>query len=161
LRRLGGDLLTHDVRLNGQLASAPVYENGQGDSPRSTEVRQLVECGAHGAARVEHVVDDDDDAPVYIHWNLRLADDRPRAGRLEVVRVERDVQRALRDVRFFPIADGGHDTRRELSPAALNSYNDEIVGPVVQFYDLVGDSPERPVKGPGVEHRRLLCGHGA
>src|SRR5262249_12452475 len=150
-----GDRLAHDVGLNGQLATAPVYKYGQGDSPWPAEIGELVEGGANGSAGVEHVVHDDDALAVDVDRNLRLADDRTRADGLEIVAVERDVQRTAGDVGLLALADRGDDLRRELDAAALNADDHEIVGPLVQFNDLVGHPPNGSVEGPRVEDSSL------
>ena len=66
---------------------------------RPAEVRELVESGAHSAAGVEHVVDDHDVLAVEIPRQIRGTDDRARSDRLQIVAIERDVERALRDGR--------------------------------------------------------------
>ena len=116
-----------------------------------------------GAAGVEHVVDDHDVLAVDVDGNSRLPDDRPRADGLEVVAVERDVERALRHLGFLALGDGRYDLRRELDAAALNADDDEIVGAVVQLDDLVGHAPERSIERARVEDCGLFWGrsHGA
>jgi hypothetical protein len=79
---------------------------------------------------------------------------------LEVVAVEGDVEGALRDVGLLALADRRDDLRRELDAAALNADDDEIVGPVVQFNDLVGHSPNGSVEGPRVEDGGLFWRRG-
>src|SRR5438477_485132 len=107
-----------DVRLDRQFAPAAIDEHGEGDAPWPPEVRQLVERGADGAAGVQHVVDDDHVLAVDVHRDSGRPDHRPRTHGLEVVAVERDVERALRNVDLFAFGDPRHDTRRELDAAA-------------------------------------------
>src|SRR5215210_7356885 len=54
--------LPDEVGLDGKLAVllAAVHEDGELDAARAAEVDELVERGADGAARVEHVVDEQD-----------------------------------------------------------------------------------------------------
>ena len=124
------------------------------------EVGQLVERGAHGAARVEHVVDDDDVLAVDRPREVGRPDDGARPDRLQVVAVERDVERAARHVGLLALADAGHDARRELDAAALDSNDDEVVRAVVQLDDLVGHPTQRAVDGARVEDDGLAIGHG-
>ena len=102
-------------------------EHREGDAPRPAEVGELVERGANRPARVEHVVDDDDVLAVDVDRDLRLSDDRSRSDGLQVVAIERDVERALRERRAFSRSPmRGYDLRRELNAAALNADDDEI-----------------------------------
>ena len=76
---------------------APVDEDRELHGPRPADVAQRVQSRADGASGVEDIVDEDDqgavDAP------LRNGGVLEGTGRLEVevVAVERDVQRAVRD----------------------------------------------------------------
>ena len=67
---------------------------------RAAVVEQLVHRGADGAPGVEHVVDQDEVAALDFEGDVRRLD-LARAGRsrVEIVAVERDVERAERDVR--------------------------------------------------------------
>src|SRR5260370_32251279 len=98
-----GHHFADDVRLDGQLASATVYEHGQSDSPGPSKVGQLVECGANRAARVQHVVDDDDALAFDVDRNLRGPDDAARTDGLKVVAVQRDVARAAMDLAMHSV----------------------------------------------------------
>src|SRR5439155_15468273 len=148
-----------DVRLDGELTPTAIDQDHEGDTTRPTKVGQLVQRGAHGAAGVQHVVDDDDVLALDIDGNPRLPHERSRPNRLQVVAIERDVERPLRDARLVALGDARHETRRELDTAALNSDNDETIRSVVQLDDLVGHTPERSIDGSGVENR-MFCRHG-
>src|SRR5437867_3573062 len=91
------DLFPDDVRRDGELPSPTVYHHGQCYSSWPTKVRKLVERGADGAAGIEHVVHDDDVLSVDVDGDTRGTDDGSRADGLEIVAVQRDVERALRD----------------------------------------------------------------
>ena len=78
------------------------------------------------------VIHDHDPLPFDVHRDLGRSDDGPGSYRLEVVAIERDVQRAAGHLPFLTLGDAGYDSRRELDAAALNSDDDEIVGPVVE-----------------------------
>ena len=146
------DRLADDVRLDRQLASAAVDQHGQRDARRPAEVGELVERGADRASGVEHVVDDHDVLAVDVDRDLRLPDDRTRSDRLQVVAIERDVERALWHVGLLAFDDRGYDLRRELNAAALNADDDEIVRAVVQLDDLVGHAPQRSIERARIEH---------
>ena len=97
LRRSDGDLLADDVRLDRQLASAAVDQNGQARfalAGRSRPARRAPResCGRCRARRRRSRRACRRCPPGI----CGLPDDRPRPDRLEVVAVERDVERALR-----------------------------------------------------------------
>ena len=76
------DLLPHDVGVDRQLAAAAIHQHGESDRAGPTEIGQLVERGAHGAAGVKHVVDDHDVLAVEVPRQIRRADHRARTDRL-------------------------------------------------------------------------------
>ena len=77
-----------------------------------SEIGELVERCADSAPGVENVVDDHDVLAVDVPRECRLADDRSRSDRLEVIAVERDVERALRDLSLSRSPRSGHEMRR-------------------------------------------------
>src|SRR5262249_17630979 len=89
-REHGADVLRGDR----QLALAAVDERRELDLPGTPIVEKLVHRGAHRAPRVEHVVDHHDVAIVDVERNLRGLHLAMQADRVEVVAVERDVERA-------------------------------------------------------------------
>jgi putative copper resistance protein D len=149
-----GDHFPDDVRLNRQLATTSIYEHRQGDALGPTKVRQLVQRRADRSTGIQHVVDDDDPFAFDVDWNLCRSDDRTRTYCLQVIAIQRDIERAARDLRLLAIEDVGYNSRRELNPAALNSDDHEVVGPLVQLENLVSHASQRSVDRTGVE----LCG---
>ena len=142
------------------------------------DVERALQAGAHAPQRSGHGQrrGDQHDLVVLVdhaqeqHQPARPAADLRLIGRLDhglerlqIVAVQRDVERTLRDRHALAIGDGRHDVRRELNPAALNSHDDEIVGPVVQLDDFISDPTERSVERSSIEHGDLFwCrGHGA
>src|SRR5689334_3247226 len=108
--------LADDVGLDRQLASPAVDQHREADAPGSAEIRQLVERCTDGAARVEHVIDDDDVLVVDRPWKVGWPDDGSRPDGLEVVTVERDVERAAGDVDVLAIVDVADEAGGELDP---------------------------------------------
>ena len=92
----GGHVLADVVGAQRQLAVAAVDEHRELHGAGPADVAQGVERGAHRAAGVEDVVDEDDQRAVDAALGNRGV--LQRAGRLgvEVVAVERDVERAAR-----------------------------------------------------------------
>ena len=80
-----------------------------------------------------------------------LPDHRPRADRLEIVPIERDVELPAGDVGAFGVIDETLETVGELDTTALNADQDEIVGTARAFDDLGGHADECPAERPVVE----------
>ena len=142
---LDGDRLADDVRVDWKLASSAIDEDRERDPRGPAEIGELVERRAHGAAGVENIVDDHDVHALDSPRQTRRADNRSRADGLEVVAVERDVERALRNLDSFALFDESDEPAGELHAATLNSDDDEIGRAVVQLDDLVGHSLQRPI----------------
>src|SRR6267142_6627516 len=87
-RQRGADVLRGDR----QLSLAAIDQRRELDFPRAPVVEQLVHRCAHGAPRVEDVIDHHDVAAVHVERDLRGFHFAAQAGRVEVVAVERDVQ---------------------------------------------------------------------
>src|SRR5690606_37206966 len=102
--RDGGQSGAGNVGLDGKLAPPAVDEHAEEDAAGTAEVGALVERGANCAAGVEHVVHDDDGAPVQI-GKAGLADHRARADHLEIVAVERNVELAALDLDAFALGN--------------------------------------------------------
>src|SRR5262245_57639214 len=103
---LGGRYVFADViGLDRQFAPAAVNEHGQLHAARAPEINQLIHRGADRAARVEHVVNQNDRLAGDVCGQLGLVDDGPFADGAQVVAVERDVQRAGRDVNAVHLFD--------------------------------------------------------
>ena len=92
--RRGGDREPGDVGGDRQFATAAIDQHREEDPARPAEVGDFVECGAHGAAGKEHVVDDHHGGPLEVGRQPGLAHLRARTDRLEVVAIEGDVERA-------------------------------------------------------------------
>ena len=87
------------------------------------------------------------------------ADNGPRADRLQVIAVERDVEGAAWHLHLFALVDGADDAVRELYAAALDADDDQAVGSIIQLDDLFGHSAERPVHRTCIEQRRIVSCH--
>ncbi len=99
--------LAHVVGLDGQLAMPAVHEHRELNPPRTPEVHERVEGGAHGAPGVEHVVHQHERAVRDVEGQVRLSHRDPRPAREGVVAIEGDVERAHRHVQPFGLADDG------------------------------------------------------
>ena len=109
------------------------------------EIGQRIERGARRPAGIEHVVDEHDGAAVDRERNFGLAHQRRDAdGRAhQVVAIERDVERADRDLFAGDLAQVGGDALRDRHTAAAHADEREIGKTAIVFEDFVGDSRER------------------
>jgi hypothetical protein len=116
-----------------------VDEHGEPDRLRTAVVDERVHGRADRAAGEENVVHQHDHAIVDREGDVRLAHDRrvPDAG--QVVAVERDVDRAERDVGAFVRADRLADTGRERVTARADADDGESGEVTVALDDLVRD----------------------
>ena len=94
--RAGRQVLADEVGTDRQLAVAPVDQHGELDGARASVVADRVERGPHGAAGVQHVVDEHDGHAGDVEAEVadRTRRDRPKA---DVVAVEAGVDRADRN----------------------------------------------------------------
>ncbi len=145
--------------MDGELATASIDEHGERHARGSPEVGQLVECRAHGAPRVEDIVDDHHLLPVEIPRQIRRPDDRSRAHGLQIIAIERDVERSPRDGHVLALLDRADDAVRELDAAALDPDDDQVGGSLIQLDDLFGHAAERPVNCARVEQGRIVSCH--
>ena len=84
---------------------------------------------------------------------------RSWADGLQVVAVERDVERAARNPDLFALIENVGEAVAELHTSPLNSHEDQIVDSVKQLDDLVGHATEGARERARVEHGRGLGGH--
>src|SRR6185503_11125541 len=141
LSNLDVHALAHDVRRDGELTAAPVDHDGQLDERR-----------ADGTAGVEHVVHDHDVLAVDVHRNAGGTDHRTGTHGLQIIAVQRDVERALGDGGLLAIGDQRDDAGGELHATALDADDHEAFGAVVQLDDLVRHAPEGTRERSGVQY---------
>ena len=116
LGAVGREVLADVVGADRQLAVAAVGQHGELDARRAAVVEQRVDRGAHGAAGVEHVVDEHDRVVLEPERQVAGAD-LGRLARGEVVAVEGDVdlaggQLGLEQVGDEPVQAAWRDGRR-------------------------------------------------
>jgi hypothetical protein len=87
-------------------------------------------------------------------------DHRPRADRLQVVAVERDVEGAERHVDALGGAHRARDAARRSGRRGAGCRRARAVGARVQLDDLVGHALDRAVHRPRVEQAALGSYHG-
>src|SRR6202011_1356753 len=153
------DFFPDDVRVDRKLASPTIDQHRERYRGGPSKVRQLIERGAHGSARVQHIVHDHDVFSVQIPRQVSRTHDGSRAHGLQIIPVERDVERALRYGNPFSTFDHLHEPVRELDTAPLNSNDDEIISAAVEFHYLDRHSLQGALDGPRVENRRILRSH--
>ena len=116
------------------------------------EVGQRVEGGAHGAARVQDVVDQDDD--LVVDATARDVGVPRATGGLaaQVVTVHRHVEGTHRDRSALDaLHDGGQPLGQD-DPAARDAQDHQVGPTLVVLEDLVGHPPQRARDVAGREH---------
>ena len=123
----GGQVLSDVVGADRQLAVAAVDEHGELHARRPPELEQRVDRGADRPARVQDVVDEDDRHPLDRERDARGAHDRlaprraPSVADVDVVTMERDVERADGELEAAPLLDEASKPRRERRTARLDA----------------------------------------
>ena len=154
----GREVLAHVVGANRELAMAAVDEDCQPDRHRPPLVGDRVERGAHGAAGVEHVVDEHDGVAAHLRQRVAALHDRGMRDPRQVVAIEGDVERPDRDRCTLVLLDERRQPSCERDAAAADADEDERVGAAVALDDLVRDARQRAADLIGVEDGAL--GHG-
>ena len=132
-------VLTDEVRADGQLTVAAVDEHRETDRARPSVVDERVHCRADRPAGEQHIVDEDDDAVVDRKRDLRRAHDRGISDAGQVVAVQRDVDGTERQLDPFVVLDRGADSRRERVTARANTDDGEKGEVAIALDDLVRD----------------------
>src|SRR6185437_9830875 len=152
--------LAHDVGAYGQLAPAAIHEHREPNARGTAEVGELVERRANGAAGVQDIVHDDHMLGADVPGDIGWTDHGTRPDGLQIVAIERDVERATRDVHVLALLHHGGETIGELHAAALDANEHEAVGAIIELDDLVCHAAERAIHGPRIEHGGGGRGHG-
>src|SRR5688572_12364630 len=144
--------------MDREFAAAAIHQDGEGDASRAAEVRQFIHGRANRASGVEHIVHDHDVPTIEAQRQARLPDDGPRANRLQVIAVQRDVERASGDAYSFAFIDEGGDTLGELNATALDADQDQVIRSRKKLDYLIGHASQRASHGPRVEHNGRFSG---
>src|SRR5487761_2401 len=123
----GFDGAADEAGLDGQLAMPPVNEHAETDATRTAEIEEAIHGGAHSAARVENVIDEQKIAIVHGERNFARLDDGLRRHCGKIVAVKSDVESADRDFRFGGRANGFCETLSERNAAAADADEREIL----------------------------------
>ena len=119
---------------------AAVDEHGEPDRLRPAEVDEGVHRRPDRPTGVEDVVDEDDRRSVEVERQVRALDDGLLGDEREVVAVERDVERADRDVDALVLGDRGGDPTGKRDAAALDPDEGQTGGARLLLDDLVARS---------------------
>src|SRR5262249_51212817 len=122
-----GQVLADVVGPDRQLAVSAVGEHGELDPGRSAVLEERVDRGAHRAAGVEDVVDEDHSAVLEVEVELRVADDwlapawRAPLAHVDVVAVEGDVELAEVELDAGALRDQAPQPLRERDAARVDA----------------------------------------
>ena len=98
IAEIGRDAQTHDVGLDRDLAMAAIDQHRQADARRPPQVADRIEGGADGPAREQDVVHQHHLGPVDVERDLGAPQHGPALDVLEIVAIERDVDRPDFDI---------------------------------------------------------------
>jgi len=131
-----------------------VHQHDQLNRLRASEVDQCVERGADGPPRIEHVVDEQDDAIVEIERNVRAAYQRLRPDRLahQVIAVERDVEGSRRHVAASDLVQLLRNPTGDGHAPLANADEGQVVDAAIALDDLVRDARQRARQAIAVHH---------
>src|SRR5918995_509470 len=135
----GGYVLPHVVRPDRQLPVSPVDQNGQPHRRRPSQLQQSVHRRPRRPTRIQNVVHEHHHLTAHVEGHAAT----PHFGVfvLQVVAVERYVQRTHRDVDALELADVGRDPLCQWNPA--REYPDErkaVEARGVAFQYFVGNA---------------------
>src|SRR4029077_14482293 len=104
-------------------------------------------------ARVEHVVDQDDDLAAHVEADPRLVDLGRLGTQTDVVAEEGDVEHASRPLGLLDPYDLGREPSGEVIAAVGDPHEDDVVGALVALDHLMGDPCQRPPHVIGAHDR--------
>ena len=147
-----------ELGFDGQLAVAAVDQHQQVHARRAAVIEQRIERGADGAARVQHVVHQDDVLAVHRKRNLGGADHRLDVDRAEVVAIEIDVEDADRHCCAFPGLRSSCQPLRQRNAAAADADEGEPIQVLGLFQDFVRQPDQRAVDLGCAHELRFFAG---
>jgi hypothetical protein len=121
--------------MNRKLATASIDKYGECDSRGATEVSELVERRSHGSAGVEYVVDDQHTLAVEVPRQLRRSNDRAGPDGLEIVAIERNVERTTGNLHLLAVIENVGEAITELHASPLNPHENQVVGSIEELDD--------------------------
>src|SRR5688572_18557395 len=152
------DDLADNIGVDGELSAATVDQNGERDARRSAKIRQFIHGRAHRAAGVEHVVHDHDVAAIEAERKAGLSYDGTWPNRLQVIAIQRDVERAPCDASTFAFVDESGYPLGQLDAAALDADKDQVIRSRKKLDHLIGHASQCASHGPRVEHNGRFSG---
>src|SRR5215470_2368732 len=146
-----GEVLADIVGANGKLAMPAVDQDGELDRLRAAEVHERIHGGARGAAREQHVVDQEDAAALDREGDVGALHPRRLEPAVEVVAVEGDVDDPEGDQRTaLDVLQRAAQPLREVHTTRADADQSQALGVPVALDHLVRDPRERPLDGLAV-----------
>src|SRR5690606_21779659 len=131
------DRSTDDVGMDRKLPTASIDQYRERDVRRAAEVRQFIERRTNGAAGVEHIVHYHHALAGYVAGQVCSAEYGPRPDSLEVVAIERDVERTAWHLDVLVLVDQPHDSRGERDTAPLHAHEHKVIRAIRELDDLI------------------------
>ncbi len=156
----GGDDFANVVRLDRQLAVAPIDHHGQSDGFRAAIIDDRVHGGADRAARIDHIVHEHQGFAVEVGGDVGFAGSAGTDA-VKVVAVEGDVDRPHGDGDAFELLDLLGEDMGDRDASGLDAEKHELGQVVGAFDDLGGEAGKgAPDFLVGEDNDRGGLGHG-
>ncbi len=127
----------------GKFAMAAVNQHAKPDAARAAQIEEAVHRGAHCAAGVEHVVDEQQVAVVNRERDFARLHYGLRGDRGQIVAVKGDIERAHGNLRFGRGANRFCKAFGERNATTPNAYKRQVLGTARVFDDFMGQTFER------------------
>src|SRR3990170_8723198 len=127
------------------------------DHPRTPQIDQMIDGGAHRAAGVQNVVEENDDLVGDIERNPRVVDGAARQQRVQVVTIESDVHLAYGNLFAVALLDDLSQPLGDIGAAGPDTDENDLVKAAVLFRHLASKTLEDNFDLRGVEDTFFLC----
>src|SRR5688500_357133 len=150
--------LADEIRLDRQftMLAAPVDQDGKLDLSRPAEVHQLVHRRPDSPARVQYVIDENDDLSVDIFIQFGPVHDRVSANGREVVTVKGNVDDAVHRTNAFKCFYLVNDPLGQRNAPAADADDVKLPGTMVFFNNFRSQTRNRPFHTGAVHYSRFF-----
>jgi hypothetical protein len=139
----GRDDLANVIRAYGQFAMSSVNQDRQLDGTRAAEINDFIEGGADGAARVQNVVDKNNDFIDDVEQEVGLLNDRLIEFILDIVAIKSYVNDADRKREFADFAKDFSQPFRDYGAPSADADYHHVLGALVAFDNFMSNPVQR------------------